>query len=563
MTTRGARRSEGDNFKSLFKVIHINNLKCFLIIAIIMKKNPQYLLFIFIFSLILFSRPIYADQESANNNIAILQLEVTGGIPSTYAPALTDRLRQEIFQTGAFKIMERGEMNEILKEIGFQMSGCTSNECVVEAGRMLGVSQMLAGNVSQMGEMHTVTIRLIDVQTSEIIRIESVDCFCTINEVLTTKLRQVARKLAGAGDDDVIDSGDMIGLGNIRISSSPSGATVYLDGEETENKTPTVLSQISAGKHLIRLEKGGLHGSKQIYILPDMTSDVEVELKKGLGACTIDSDPPSADIFLDDRLIGTSPVKLDTLTSGKHLLTARAEGYIEHRQEITISVNERTSVKIKLMKYGGIYIRSEPPGSDVSIGREKMGATPLHLPEITPGKYQIALRHLGYQKHEFSVETHSGAIDTFRFELLPIAKSSALLRSAIIPGTGQIYSGHKIKGAGILLGEAAAGYLAYHFIRSHSSAVDEYHEARRAYKAAVYLEEMNSTRTEMDDKYDECAELKLVRNVILGFSAAIYLYNIVDIAFLTNYPQNNGGFGFNMNSSGSGESIQLAMTYRF
>ena len=527
-----------------------------------MQKNPQYLLIMFVFSLLISSPPAYAGQESAGNHIAILQMEVTGGIPDTYAPALTDRLRQEIFQTGVFKVMERGEMNEILKEIGFQMSGCTSNECVVEAGRILGVSQVLAGNVSQMGEMHTVTIRLIDVQTSEIVRIESVDCYCNINEVLTTKLRQVAQKLAGTSEDNAIGGGDMIGLGNIRISSSPSGAAIYLDGEELKEKTPAVLNQISAGKHLVRLEKGALYGSKQIYILPDITSSVEVELKKGLGACTIDSDPPAAEIYLDDELIGKSPLILDTLTSGKHLLTARAPGYLEHRQEISIAVNERTSVKVKLMKFGGIYISSDPAGSDVSIGRDKMGTTPLHLPETEPGKYQIALRHPGYKKHEFTTETHSGVIDTFRFELRPIAKSAALLRSAVIPGLGQIYSGRKIKGAGILLGEAAAGYLAYHFITAHSDKVDEYYLARQAYQGALYPDERDITRAAMDDTYDESEDLELLRNAAIGICAAVYLYNVMDIVF-TSYPQNDGGFGFNLNSPGSGESIQLALTYRF
>ena len=67
-------------------------------------------------------------------NVAVLMIEVSGALPETYAPVLTDRLRQELFKSNVFKVMERGEMAAILDEIGFQMTGCTSNECVVQAG---------------------------------------------------------------------------------------------------------------------------------------------------------------------------------------------------------------------------------------------------------------------------------------------------------------------------------------------------------------------------------------------------------------------------------------------
>lgn len=56
--------------------------------------------------------------------------------------------------------------------------------------------------VGRMGEMHTISVRLIDVETSEILPIESVDCICTIEDVLTNRIRQAALKLAGMSSDD-------------------------------------------------------------------------------------------------------------------------------------------------------------------------------------------------------------------------------------------------------------------------------------------------------------------------------------------------------------------------
>jgi len=45
--------------------------------------------------------------------------------------ALTDRLRVELFKTKYFKVIEREMMQEVLKEQGFQQSGCTTAELFV------------------------------------------------------------------------------------------------------------------------------------------------------------------------------------------------------------------------------------------------------------------------------------------------------------------------------------------------------------------------------------------------------------------------------------------------
>jgi len=191
---------------------------------------------------------LFAQSENSDiANVAVLMLEVSGGVPETYAAALTDRLRQELFQTGAFNVMERAEMNAILKEIGFQQTGCTSNECVVQAGRILGARDMIAGSVGKMGELHTVTLRVIDVESSEIKKMVTVDCLCPIEEVMTIRLREAANKIAGITDNRLIpNSEQMIGKGNIRLLSSPANAEVIFDGNKTDFTTPVILEDISS-----------------------------------------------------------------------------------------------------------------------------------------------------------------------------------------------------------------------------------------------------------------------------------------------------------------------------
>jgi TolB-like protein len=135
--------------------------------------------------------------------IAVLDLEVTEGISETYVRPLSDRLRQELFSTGSFVVVERRTMEEVLKEQSLQLAGCTTNECAIEIGKVLGVRQMVAGSIGQVGTVHTVNIRLIDVETTEVIAAESVDCLCPIEDVLTSSLGQAADKLASSISDSL------------------------------------------------------------------------------------------------------------------------------------------------------------------------------------------------------------------------------------------------------------------------------------------------------------------------------------------------------------------------
>lgn len=146
------------------------------------------LLFTFILTSNLFSQ----------KKIPIAVMDLSGeGISASETRIITSRLRTDLFNTNRFTVVEREKMNEILDEQGFQLSGCTSNECAVEVGKLLGVRLIVAGDIGKISEMYTISIRLIDVQTGKILRTATDDCECNIKEVLTTSVKTVAQILSG------------------------------------------------------------------------------------------------------------------------------------------------------------------------------------------------------------------------------------------------------------------------------------------------------------------------------------------------------------------------------
>jgi len=130
-------------------------------------------------------------------SVAVLPLDCPG-MSEREVLTLTERLRVSLYQTGVFQVMERGKMEEILHEQGFQQSGCTTTECAVEIGQLLAVRQMVAGSVGKVGATYSVSLRVFDVETGQTLATVTQDCAgCVVDRILQLTLPQASAALAG------------------------------------------------------------------------------------------------------------------------------------------------------------------------------------------------------------------------------------------------------------------------------------------------------------------------------------------------------------------------------
>ncbi len=123
---------------------------------------------------------------SPTERIRVAVVDFVGiGVEESDVRILTDRLRAELVDTGRFTVIERERMNEILEEQGFQQTlVCATDACAIELGRLTGASGIVAGTVGKLGATYTVTVRLINVETGEIIARASEDCACAVDDLL-------------------------------------------------------------------------------------------------------------------------------------------------------------------------------------------------------------------------------------------------------------------------------------------------------------------------------------------------------------------------------------------
>ena len=180
------------------------------------------LIFLFSFFFLISVQQTYAQSKKT---VAILSLNSVG-ISESEAKIITDRLRTELFKTSSFNVLEREKMREILIEQGFQLSGCTSDECIIEAGKLIGVQNMVAGYIGKIGNIITLNVRIIDVESGQIIKTATEDCACSIDRVLTQSVKHIAIELSNRE------------LENSKKASRPAKNYFYSQGTRKINNKP-------------------------------------------------------------------------------------------------------------------------------------------------------------------------------------------------------------------------------------------------------------------------------------------------------------------------------------
>lgn len=120
-------------------------------------------------------------------------------------------------------------------------------------------------------------------------------------------------------------------------------------------------------------------------------------------------------------------------------------------------------------------------------------------------------------------------------------ETKATWLSIVIPGSGQTYLGHEYKGAGITLGFFASALTAILAENNFTGRQDRIKTLTNDYKAAGNYNLANTYWNQIQfEKGNRDNDLKR-RNIFIAVTAAVYIYNIIDIIYFT---EDYGGVEF-------------------
>ena len=107
---------------------------------------------------------IFIGVAFSQPTVAVLDFDANG-IPDYEVETLVERLRSELPNTGAVRLVDRKMLENILKEQGLQQSGCTTDECAAQIGELLGAQFMISGAIGKLENTFTVDMKMVSVST--------------------------------------------------------------------------------------------------------------------------------------------------------------------------------------------------------------------------------------------------------------------------------------------------------------------------------------------------------------------------------------------------------------
>jgi hypothetical protein len=145
--------------------------------------------------------------------------------------------------------------------------------------------------------------------------------------------------------------------GWIYVSSSPGGAAVTLDGN-TMGQTPysgsLKLESVQAGDHTVALSLSGYQPyTTTTRVLSNTVSEVSAILQPSTpisarGGLSVSSVPAGSNVFLDNNFIGISPLTLNDVSAGSHIVTFKLEGYTDYSSTTQVNVGAISTVSAAL-----------------------------------------------------------------------------------------------------------------------------------------------------------------------------------------------------------------------
>ncbi|MDD2255152.1 DUF3344 domain-containing protein [Methanoculleus sp.] len=188
--------------------------------------------------------------------------------------------------------------------------------------------------------------------------------------------------------------------GSILVTSTPTGAAVWLDGEETGEVTDCTLTNVPAGDHVVTVKLDGYaDASMPVTVATGETAEVDLELTTLTGSLTVTSTPEGAAILIDGADTGeVTNATLDGIAVGTHTVTLKKDGYADTTADVTVAYNETAALHRDLVEArGSITVASTPTGAAIWLDGIDTGMTTNAILEnVAAGEHTVTVKKAGY-----------------------------------------------------------------------------------------------------------------------------------------------------------------------
>jgi hypothetical protein len=159
-------------------------------------------------------------------------------------------------------------------------------------------------------------------------------------------------------------------------------------------------------------------------------------------------------MYLDNAYKGLTPLTIDAVPNGNHIIVLRLDGYEDSSRNLSINGNSpavnialnplltptptatstlqptatgtippEQTASIPSEEYGALSITTSPQGAAVYIDGEMKGVTPAMIPGLAAGKHSVLLNLTGYTALNTTITINAGKTAEYSTGLSASAKT--------------------------------------------------------------------------------------------------------------------------------------------
>ncbi|NIV21728.1 MAG: PEGA domain-containing protein, partial [Gammaproteobacteria bacterium] len=176
------------------------------------------------------------------------------------------------------------------------------------------------------------------------------------------------------------------------------------------------------------------------------TQQLSVSLDPAWGQMQFSSVPAGADLYIDDELVGQTPMMTEVLETGSRARLS-APGYKTWEREVMVqagTIGAYPAVEL-IVADGTLRVSTSPAGAGVTIDQEFRGTAPLEVPLSPLRDHTVELYLEGYRKATRRVDIEPEQESSLSVRLTPII---GRIRVTVAPADAEVLVDGSVQGSG-------------------------------------------------------------------------------------------------------------------
>jgi len=227
-------------------------------------------------------------------------------------------------------------------------------------------------------------------------------------------------------------------------------------------------SPMGTNKTLIKIQELDLRGNVipySVVIVEHLIGQPTPTPTPSFGRISVASNPAGATIFLDNAIKGLTPLMVENVPNGNHVVVLRLDGYQDSLKNVAVTADTQTlnavliptttpattrttatgtqspaqTTSPQITGSGSLTVITTPPGAQVYIDGGMKGITPATIPGLSPGAHSIVLKMEGYEDLTTSITVSNGQTSEYSTGLSKNAKTPGFETLAALLSLGVLF----------------------------------------------------------------------------------------------------------------------------